>query len=95
MINSIYTDYYLFRYDDSPNARANIFMKYQGLALDVGTAGGLAKKCLMADKPIRAFIRLEAHEIPGYRNYGKLRHLNFFGAHIHGYNWYKPWTWWK
>jgi len=91
-IDNLYSDYYSFLYDEGPSSRLDVFMKYESLAVDM-VAGG---KLLMGEKPLRAFIRWEAHEMPGkYRKYGKLKHLNFFGAHIYKYNWYKPWLWWK
>lgn len=46
-------------------------------------------------------VRLETHVVSRrhLRNFGQRRqelwHLNYFGSHIHKYNWFKPWTWWR
>ncbi|MDK9717722.1 MAG: DUF6531 domain-containing protein, partial [Trichlorobacter sp.] len=46
VLNSLYTDYRFFVNNPNPNSRVNVFMKYERLALELGTGAGAIKSPL-------------------------------------------------
>jgi len=90
-LDYVYTDFRNFVDPSHPNANIDVFMKYEGLALELGTGGGAIASPFHAAKDGWHYLNLGYHSVGKTvvcRNLGnayeagKYLHLNIFGKHF-------------
>jgi RHS repeat-associated protein len=92
IIDDLYTAYYSFMHEDGPRSRLDVFMKYESIALELGSGAGVGKRCLVASQSSRWFRKYIFTSFPselgrGYSLFGgrvkfMTHHVRYHGHHM-------------